>query len=108
MAEPSVSSQERGRRIRELLNNPLITRFKLIIALVFVVFLVLYLFLSLVLNNKSSLTNQDPSTTLRNERMLSLLERALREVGNVVLPMPLAIVGQSLNSNGTKKTQEFA
>ena len=106
MAEPSVSSQERGRRIREILNNPLITRFKLLLVLVFVAILVLYLFISLLVNNKTSLPNQEPNSNLNNERMLNLLERALHSLSTIVLPMPAAVLAQprSNSLNGTEKT----
>ena len=106
MAEPSVTiSSERGRCIRELINNPIITRFKLILVLVFVAFLVLYIFLSLMINNKTSIPNQDTST-FKNDQMLKLLERVLQALANFVLPMPAAVVGQahSSYSNGTEKT----
>ena len=106
MAEPSVTiSSERGRSIRELINNPIITRFKLILVLVFVAFLVLYIFLSLMINNKTSIPNQDTST-FKNDQMLKLLERVLQALANFVLPMPAAVVGQadSSYSNCTEKT----
>ena len=107
MAEPSVTiSSERGRRIREIINHPIVTRFKFFFALVFVAFLVLYL--SLMLNNKNSLTNhQEENNISNNGKMLKLLDRVLQALSSIVLPMPLGVIGQAQShsyKNDTEKT----